>query len=577
MTDHQVPATSRRAFLMSAGVAATSALTATSAGEPQEEPDQDATQVTDVPEAGNDLGIDRATIAEAEKLAAVEFTRNERDQIVGTIAEDVDRYRKRRSIELSNDTAPATVFNPVLPGMKLPADALLVRSAGDPGPLPTDERDIAFAPVTTLSRWVERGQISSRRLTELYLDRLRRLGPRLECVVTLTEQRATEQARDADRQIAAGRYRGPLHGIPWGAKDLFDTKGIRTTWGAKPYRNRVATRDAAVVERLDAAGAVLVAKLTLGAIAYGDIWFDGRTNNPWNPQQGSSGSSAGPAAATAAALVGFSLGTETLGSIVSPCMRCGTTGLRPTFGRVPRTGAMALCWSLDKIGPICRTVEDCGLVLAAINGRDPGDASSLDVPLRFDAARPARGLRVGYAPKWFEGKQAGDLDRRALGAARESGLELVEVELPDWPYGTLMTILSAEAASAFEELTLNGLDDELVWQEPQAWPNSFRQTRFTPAIEYVQAQRFRRQVMEMMAERFESMDAMISPSFAGSMLLITNSTGHPSLTVRCGFKDDGTPHGITLWGRLFDEGTLCRIGMAMETQLGVWDRRPGVS
>ncbi len=408
----------------------------------------------------------------------------------------------------------------------------------------------------------------------VHLERLQRLGPKLECTVTLLEQRSLAQARRADADIAAGNYFGPLHGIPWGAKGLLDAAGTPTTWGATPYKDRVATTDAAVVKRLDEAGAVLVAKLSLGALAYGDIWFGGRTNNPWKLDQGSSGSSAGPCAATAAGLAGFTLGTETLGSIVTPSMRCGTTGLRPTFGRVARTGAMALCWSLDKIGPICRTVEDCVMVLHAINGADPGDPSSLDVPLSFDATRSVRGQRLGYSPKWFEGRAASDSDRAALAAARRTGIELVEIELPDLPYGTLMTILLVEATAAFEELTLTDRDDELVWQETRAWPNSFRTTRLTPAVELLQAQRFRRLVCEVMAEQFEGLDAMISPSYAGSLLLITNNTGHPSLTIRCGFRDDGTPRGITLWGGLFEEGTLCRIGMALEQELGVWDRRP---
>ncbi|MCH8260222.1 MAG: amidase, partial [Planctomycetes bacterium] len=344
-----------------------------------------------------------------------------------------------------------------------------------------------------------------------------------------------------------------------------------------PYKDRVPDDDAVVVKRLDKAGAVLVAKTTLGALAYGDIWFDGRTNNPWNLEKGSSGSSAGSAAGTAAGLFGFSLGTETLGSIVSPCMRCGATGLRPTFGRVARTGAMALCWSLDKIGAIGRTVEDCALVLDAIRGADPGDPSSIDMPYEFDATRSITGMRVGYSPKWFEGDRVNELDRAALDVARRLGIELVEIDLPDWPYGSLMTILSVEAAAAFEELTLSNRDDELVWQDARAWPNSFRQTRFTPAIEFVQAQRFRRQVMEMMDEKFADIDAMIGPTYAASLLLITNNTGHPSLTIRCGFNDNGSPHGITLLGRLFDEGTLCSLGMAMEKQLGVWDKRPVIA
>jgi Asp-tRNA(Asn)/Glu-tRNA(Gln) amidotransferase A subunit family amidase len=393
-------------------------------------------------------------------------------------------------------------------------------------------------------------------------------------VVTLLPERALAAAARADAELAAGRDRGPLHGVPCGVKDLFAVAGAPTTWGAVPYRDQVIDDTATVVRRLDEAGAVVAAKLTLGALAWGDVWFGGKTRNPWNPEEGSSGSSAGPAAATAAGLVAFGLGTETLGSIVSPCLRCGTTGLRPTFGRVARTGAMALGWSLDKIGPIARTVEDCMLVLAAINGADLGDPSSLNMPLNFDARRSVRGLRLGYDPAWFEEDGATVLDRQVLEAARQVGLRLVRIELPDWPYQTLMTILMVEAAAAFEELTLSGRDDELSWQEPQAWPNLFRQTRFTPAIEYVQSQRFRRMVMEMMAGQFTEVDAIISPSYAGSLLLITNNTGHPALTLRCGFKEDGTPHGITLIGPLFDEGTLCSIGMALERELDVWRERP---
>ena len=510
-----------------------------------------------------------------EGLAAIKLTGTERRQVLTGIEEEIERYRRRRAVELPNELAPATVFDPRLPGKPLSIEARYRGSNHDPGPLAADDESIAYAPVTVLSAWIGRGVLSSERLTRIYLERLGRLGPKLECTVTLLQERALAQARRADAETADGRRRGPLHGIPWGAKDLLDAAGTPTTWGANPYRDRVAESDAAVVERLDEAGAVLVAKLSLGALAYGDIWFGGRTNNPWKLDQGSSGSSAGPCAATAAGLTAFALGTETLGSIVTPCMRCGTTGLRPTFGRVARTGAMALCWSLDKIGPICRTVEDCAMVLNAINGADPGDASSIDVPLSFDATGPVSGLRVGYSPQWFDQDPATDLDRRALEAARRAGLDLVPIELPDLPYGTLLTVLLVEAAGAFEELTLSDRDDELVWQEPQAWPNTFRTSRFTPAVEYLQAQRFRRLVCVMMAQQFEGLDAMISPSYAASLLLITNNTGHPSLTLRCGFKEDGTPHGITLWGGLFEDGLLCRIGMALERKLAVWDRRPG--
>ncbi len=518
--------------------------------------------------------VDEGTLAEAEKLAAVRFTAAERAQALVDLDEQVDRFRRRRVVALENSTAPALVFDPRR-GAPAPPPAA-GRHERIPMKLPGREEDIVFAPVAALSAWVRRGEISSERLTRLYLDRLRRHGPKLECVVALTEVRALSRACEADREIAAGRWRGPLHGIPWGAKDLFDTAGIGTTWGAEPYRDRVPDRDAAVVARLDRAGAVLVAKLTLGALAYGDIWFGGKTRNPWKIDQGSSGSSAGSAAAVAAGLVGFALGTETYGSIVLPCMRCGATGLRPTFGRVARTGAMALCWSLDKIGPIGRTVEDCALVLEAINGADPGDPSSVEVPFAMGGGRPADGVRLGYDPAWFREKGADDLDRAALETARRAGFQLVEIHLPDWPYDALMTILLVEAASAFEEITLTDRDDELSWQEPQAWPNTFRQSRFIPAIEYVQAQRFRRRVMEMMGEIFAGVDALVSPSFAGSLLLVTNNTGHPSLTLRCGFREDGTPRGITLWGRLFDEATLCAIGMTLERELAVWDRRPAL-
>ncbi len=532
--------------------------------------------------------ITAETLREAEKLAGVSYTPDEREVILRGIGDDVERYLRRRQSLLSNDLAPATVFDPRLPGVAYgPAHPSFVRSGIDPGPLPSSDADIAFAPVTHLAKWIERRELSSVRLTRLYLNRLKTIGLKLECVVTVTEELALEQARRADEEIAAGSYRGPLHGIPWGAKDLLDTDGITTSWGAKPFQNRVATRDAAVVQMLHQAGAVLVAKLTLGALAYGDIWYGGRTNNPWNVRQGSSGSSAGSAAATAAGLVGFSIGTETLGSIVSPSMRCGATGLRPTFGRVPRTGAMALCWSLDKIGPICRTVEDCALVLAAINGQDAGDASSLDMPFAFDGRAPINGTRIGYDPSWFEGRAANELDRTALDRLSGLDVEMVPVKLPDRPYDTLMTILLIEAASAFEELTLSNRDDELTWQAPQAWPNSFRQARFTPAIEFLQAMRIRRDAMHIMHNLFEEnqLDLMFGPSYAGSMLLITNNTGHPCVCLRAGFREQDrggggdpirVPHGVTLWGRPFDEGKLCRVAMELERSLDVWHIRPPV-
>ncbi len=567
--------TSTRRQFIAAGGAAAAAMAVPGAAQPPGPATGPPSPAPEPAAAPLPPGVTRATIAEAEKLAAVEFSDLERAQMLTTIGEEIERFRDRRAVELPNDLSPATIFRARQPETPVPFRSQAVPSTGEPGDLPDDDPAIAYAPLHRLANWIERGQLSSERLTAIYLERLKRIGPRLECVVTLTEERALAEAARADEELRDGRRRGPLHGIPWGAKDLFDTAGIRTTWGAEPYRDRVPQGDAMVVRRLQDAGCVLTSKLTLGALAYGDRWFGGRTRNPWKPETFSNGSSAGSAAAAAAGLVAFSLGTETLGSIVSPCMRCGTTGLRPTFGRVSRQGAMSLCWSLDKVGPIGRCVEDCALVLAAINGPDPRDPSCVNVPLDFDANRPAREFKVGYCPRWFE-KPATDLDRSALEALRRAGLDLVEIELPEWPYRTLLTILFVEAAAAFEELTLSGRDDELSWQDPEAWPNAFRQTRFAPAIEYVQAQRFRRQVCAMMHDRFENVHAMISPSFGGHMLLITNSTGHPSLTLRCGFKEDGTPHGITLWGRLFDEGTLCTIGMALEKELAVSERCPEV-
>lgn len=515
------------------------------------------------------------TLEHAEKLAGVNFTDAERKVIAQDIHRTVQQFDARRSFELANEVSPVGVFDPVVRPVDQPTlPSQLVRSEGKPGALPTSDVDIAFAPVTHLSHWIEAKQLTSERLTRIYLDRLRKHDKQLECVITLTEELALRQAKQADREIAAGKYRGPLHGIPYGAKDLFDTAGIRTTWGATPFKDRVARTDATVVRKLEEAGAVLVAKTTLGALAYGDIWFGGKTKSPWNLERGSSGSSAGSASATAAGLMAFSLGTETYGSIISPSMRCGTTGLRPTFGRVSRAGAMALCWSLDKVGPITRTVEDSALVLDAILGFDPADPATQSHPFAFDANQPVAGMKVGYDPRWFAERYTSKMDQDAFEVIKSLGVELVEITLPDWPYDSLQTILMVEAAAAFEELTLTNRDDELVWQDPPAWPNSFRKTWFTPAIELLQAQRLRRRVCEMMAEKFSGLDAMIGPSFSGPMILITNHTGHPCLTLRTGFSDKNEPHGISVWGNVFDEGAVLRLGMELERRFSVWDQRP---
>jgi Asp-tRNA(Asn)/Glu-tRNA(Gln) amidotransferase A subunit family amidase len=545
--------------------------------------------------------VSPATFAEAEKLVQAGLTAEERAMAAGnwrkTMAPLYERRTGPRKFPPPASVAPATVWNPVLPGAQAgPAHNRVVRSAAAPGPLPADDEDIAFAPLWRLARWIEGRQLTSERLTRLYLDRLERFDPKLRCVITLTRDLALSQAGAADREIAAGRYRGPLHGIPWGAKDLLDTAGIPTTYGAEPYRHRVPAGDAAVVKRLHDAGAVLAAKLSMGALALNDIWFGGQTMNPWLPEEGASGSSAGPGAATAAGLVGFSIGSETGGSIVSPSMRCGVTGLRPTYGRVPRTGAMTLCWSLDKLGPMTRGVEDALLVLQAISGPDAGDAASVPGRLDFDASAPAAGLRLGYIPKWMQDSPATEVDRAALGTARKLGLVPVEVSLPDWPYGSLSLILFAEAAAAFEELTLSGGLNQLKEQVPDAWPNLFRQARFLSAVDFVQADRFRRSVAQEMARIFSQVDVLLVPSLRDEMLTITNFTGHPSLTLRAGFVEVSearsdwapdpvhplprfspprrVPHGITLIGRLFDEGTLGRAGLAFERALNVAGERP---
>lgn len=548
-----------------------------------------------------DARITALNLAEAEKLVAVEYSPEQRELVLIDLEEQINRIKNLRSVSLPNALAPASAFDPRLPGTDFELEQRpIVTSSHDPGPLPASDEEIAFAPLVSLGEWLRTGTLSSTRLTEIYLARLAHFNTELECVVTITEGLALEQAARADEEIATGCYRGPLHGVPWAAKDLLDTAGIATTWGATPYKDRVPDRDAAVVRRLKEAGAVLVAKSTLGALAYGDIWFAGRTRNPWNPGEGSAGSSAGSAAAVAAALAGFAIGTETLGSIVSPCMRCGTTGLRPTYGRVSRDGAMALCWSLDKIGPICRRVEDTALVLAALNGHDAADPGSVDLPFNFDATRSVRGLRVGYDPAWLDDEGAEPLDAAVVETVQRTGMELVEITLAPLPYEALWSILHVEAAAAFEELTLSGRDRLLVRQDKDAWPNLFRRARLISAVDFLQAQRFRKIVMQEMATIYDDVHAIIGPSFAGPMQLVTNFTGHPSLTLRTGFVERATraginpigamgrpgdpdagephpvPHGITLWGRLYDEGTILNIGMALEAELGVWDRRPPI-
>jgi Asp-tRNA(Asn)/Glu-tRNA(Gln) amidotransferase A subunit family amidase len=545
--------------------------------------------------------VSATTFAEAEKLAQVSMTDAERTMAASSwrtsMAALLERRTGPRKVALEAGLAPATRWNPVLPGQTFgPAKDRFIRSITDPGALPASDDEIAFAPVTRLSRWIESRKLTSDRLTRIYLNRIERYDPKLRCVITLTKDTAIAQARQADAEIASGKYRGPLHGIPWGGKDLIDTAGIATTYGAEPFRNRVPTKDSAVVSRLREAGAVLVAKLSLGALALNDIWFGGQTMNPWLLEEGASGSSAGPGAATAAGLVGFAIGSETGGSIVSPSMRCGVTGLRPTYGRVPRTGAMTLCWSLDKLGPMTRSVEDAMLVLQAISGSDAGDTASVSSHLDFDASASVKGLRIGYFPAWMKESPATDVDRATLDAAKKIGMVPTEVSLPDWPYDSLNVILFAEGAASFEDLTLSGQLNQLKVQVRDAWPNLFREARFLSAVDFVQADRLRRKVALEMARVMGQVDLLMVPSLRDEMLVISNNTGHPSLTLRTGFvqvaeaRSDWAPdpahplpkfspprrvpHGVTLIGRLFDEGTIARAGLALERTLGVVNERP---
>jgi len=594
----------RRQFLIQAPLGLLGAAVACSGNAPQSQTPATPTAGAPptfgtAPEVGPE--VTTATFAEAEKLARVTMTPAERTMAAATwrktIAPMMERRTGPRTVALEPEVSPATRWTPIeSQGHTPPTRDHFVRATVDPGPLPANDADIAFAPVWKLSRWIEKRALTSERLTNIYLDRIARLDSKVHCIITLTRDHALEQAKRADAEISAGKYRGPLHGVPWGVKDLVDTAGIATTYGAEPFRNRVPAADAPLVKRLNDAGAVLIAKLSLGALALNDIWFGGQTMNPWLLEEGASGSSAGPGAATAAGLVGFSIGSETGGSIVSPSMRCGVTGLRPTFGRVPRTGAMTLCWSLDKLGPMTRGVEDSMLVLRAISGPDAGDVSSVPSALDYDAGASIAGLKVGYFPKWMQEPPATDVDRAALETVKKLGMIPTEVSIPDWPHASLMTILFSEAAASFEQLTLSGQANQLKAQVPDAWPNLFRETRFLTAVDFVQADRLRRKFANEMARVFSEVDLLLVPSLRDEILTITNFTGHPSLTLRAGFvqvseaRSDWAPdpanplpkfstprrvpHGVTLLGRLFDEGTIMRAGVAMERAFNVTDERP---
>ena len=510
-------------------------------------------------------------LADAEKIAGLEFTEQEREMMLRGLNQNLESYADLRSVAIPNSVPPAVLFDPMLPGKAHPTEQRPFRRTRETGvERPGDLEQVAFWPVTRLSELIRSRQVTSMELTEMYLGRLREHGPRLECVITLTEDLAVGLARRADDEVARGHYRGPLHGIPWGGKDLLAARGYPTTWGAAPFERQVLEEDATVVRRLEAAGAVLVAKLTLGALAQGDYWYGGRTRNPWNLEQGSSGSSAGSASGTVAGLVGFAIGSETLGSIVSPSTRCGASGLRPTFGRVSRAGAMALSWTMDKLGPICRSAEDCALVLDAIHGADGVDPTARTVPFNWDAEQHLGELRIGYFKSAFESDRQGrPYDDAVLSKLRGVGVDLIPVELPDqYPLGALRIILNAEAAAAFDDLTRSGRDDLMVRQTSGSWPNTFRASRMIPAVEYLQANRIRTRVMEAMDGAMSGVDVLVTPSFGGagnnSVLLMTNLTGHPAVVVPNGFTDEGTPVSISFIGQLWGEADCLRVAKAFQ-------------
>ena len=512
----------------------------------------------------------------AEQLVGLQFTDAEEEMAALAASRNLDSYQALRQLDIPLDTEPAITFRPYLPGKRPRGEATRNARIAVTGAahvrVTSRLEELAFEPVTVLSALIENRSITSIDLTTMYLARLKRYGDRLHCVVTLTEELALAQAARADRELKGGRHRGPLHGIPWGAKDLFATKGIRTTWGAKPYEHQVPAVDATVVERLRNAGAVLVAKLSMGSLAQGGVWFGGTTRNPWAPETGSSGSSAGPGAATAAGLVGFALGTETRGSIITPASICGVVGLRPTYGRVSRYGAMALSWTMDKIGPICRSVEDCAIALNAIYGSDGRDETVVDAPFVWNPTVPLSTLRIGYVARELE---AGLL-KDALDVLRARGAKLEPMELPDFPTDAINFILSAEAAAAFDDLTRSKGIDELTEQGAAAWPNTFRTSRFIPAVEYIRAQRARTLLGRTMDALMSTYDVFLSPARGSASLPITNLTGHPALCLTAGFVDD-LPQALMITGRLYDEATVLRVALAYERATKWHTRHPDMN
>lgn len=519
--------------------------------------------------------VEIADIRAAEKLIGLKLTEAERDSMLDGIRENADKYEDIRSVNLSNSVWPAMMFNPIPVGKSFDSEQIPFQiNRPENVRRPANLEDVAFWSIPELAELIRTRQVTSLELTQMYLARLKKYGPKLECVITLTENLALAQAKRADAEIAEGNYRGMLHGIPYGAKDLLAVKGYKTTWGAMPFKDQEFDSDATVIQKLETAGAVLVAKLTMGALAWGDVWFGGKTRNPWNIEQGSSGSSAGSGSATSAGLVAFAIGTETWGSIVSPATRNRISGLRPTYGRVSRSGAMALSWSMDKIGPLCRSAEDCAIVFKAILGPDGQDQTLYDLPFNYRSDFDVSQLRLGYLKSEFENADSVNQPflQAALDKFSEMGYELIPIELPDLPVWDLSIILGAEAAAAFDALTRSTDDDLLVRQIKNAWPNEFRTSRFIPAVEYINANRIRYLWIQEMAALFETVDAYISPSF-GENLLITNLTGHPCVVVPNGAAEQS----ISFTGNLFDEATILALAKQYQQATGFHKLHPELS
>jgi Asp-tRNA(Asn)/Glu-tRNA(Gln) amidotransferase A subunit family amidase len=508
-----------------------------------------------------DNPITKPIIENAEKIIGLTFTDAKRDSMQDGLRDYLKDYQAIRKVNLDNSIPPAILFNPIPVGMKFETrQKVLGFSYYSKVKMPAKIEDLAFYSIGELAHLIKSKKVTSLQLTQMYLERLKKFSPKLECVITLTEDLALKQAKEADKEIASGKYRGFLHGIPFGVKDLLATREYKTTWGSVPYKDQFINEDATVVKKLQEAGAVLVAKFTMGELAWGDVWFGGKTRNPWDITKGSSGSSAGSASAVSAGLVPFAIGTETWGSIVSPSTVCGVTGLRPTYGRVSRYGAMALSWSMDKIGPICRNVEDCAIVLNAILGNDGKDQTLYDYPFNYTPNIKLNDLKIGYLKKDFEKNyDFKTQDSLTLETFKRLGAKLFPVELPDTIVNNISFILNAEAAAAFDELTRSGKEDLLVRQIKNAWPNVFRAARFIPAVEYINANRIRHILIQKMSNLMEDVDLYIAPSWEGDNLLLTNLTGHPCVVIPNGFSKDGTPTSISFTGKLFDEGTILAV------------------